>query len=257
MRDNFVKMLVLILLVTLLGFTLVACGSSDTANKDNGEDAVSTELMSAPVNGDVNKGDSTGDAENPPSVAEPPEQDDNPVQVTSTSQTVPVQPGITQTAPSPALTPEANLPPVEPLAGYLAPDFTLVSMNGETYTLSNLRGQNVVLNFWVTWCIPCKDELPAIERISQDYQDENIVFLSINVLDQDDINKVKELVSAMGLTYPILLDENGLVNRDYRVEFFPTSFFIDENGIIQHVLFGSTSEEGFRERIGKLINNEF
>ena len=253
MRDNFVKMLVLVLLVTLLSLTMVACGSNDAANKDNGEDAVSTELMSAPVNGDVNKGDGTGDAENPPSVTKPPEQDDNPIQATSTS----AQTGITQTVPSPALTPEANLPPVEPLAGYLAPDFTLVSMNGETYTLSNLRGQNAVLNFWVTWCIPCKDELPAIERISQDYQGENIVFLSINVLDQDDINKVKELVSAMGLTYPILLDENGLVNRDYRVEFFPTSFFIDENGIIQHVLFGSASEEGFRERIDKLINNEF
>jgi peroxiredoxin len=146
------------------------------------------------------------------------------------------------------------LPPVDPTIGNLAPDFTLTTLDGKSVSLSELRGRPVVLNYWVTWCIPCRDEMPAIESLQSQYQAEGLVILSINGTKQDVLGDVEKFVGDLGLTFPVLLDQSEEVYNAYRVLFMPTSFFIDQRGVIQDVLLGSTTEEGFQTRVEKIVN---
>lgn len=145
------------------------------------------------------------------------------------------------------------LPSEEPQVGFLAPDLTLINMDGNVIRLSDLRGKNVVINYWVTWCVPCQEELPALDKISQEYQNNNLVVISINGIEQDQIEAVRQMVSEMGLTQTIALDENENFWQSYLVQFLPTSFFIDSQGIIRHILLGSTSEENFRTKVDELL----
>ena len=149
-----------------------------------------------------------------------------------------------------------NLPPEEPSIGFRAPDFTLTTLDGVTMKLSDLRGKSVLINFWVTWCVPCMDELPAIENVWSDYQDEGLVVLSVNRIQEDELQKVGETVNRFALTYPVLLDEDDFVWESYWVSFMPTSFFIDEQGVIRDIKLGSMPEEGFRSKIEKLVSGQ-
>ncbi len=151
---------------------------------------------------------------------------------------------------------EASLP-AEPKVGFLAPDITLNALDGTAFRLSDLRGKNIILNYWVTWCIPCQDELPALSRVSQDYQDQNLVILTINGIQQDKLDKVQQLVIDLGLTNPVLLDEGETFWSTYMVQFLPTSFFIDNQGIIRHIMLGSATEDALRAKVNQLINNQF
>jgi len=150
-----------------------------------------------------------------------------------------------------------EIPEGEPRVGYLAPDFTLQSIDGQSVQLSALRGKSVVINYWATWCKPCITELPILDTIFQDYQDQSVVLLSVNGIEQDEINKVNETVNSLALTYPVLLDEGDLLNREYWIGgFLPTTFFIDDQGVIQEILLGSASEAGFREKIDNLLSHQ-
>jgi peroxiredoxin len=156
----------------------------------------------------------------------------------------------------PAAIENENLPPEEPSIGFRAPDFTLTTLDGVTMKLSDLRGKSVLINFWVTWCVPCMDELPAIENVWSDYQDEGLVVLSVNRIQEDELQKVGETVNRFALTYPVLLDEDDFVWESYWVSFMPTSFFIDEQGVIRDIKLGSLPEEGFRSKIEKLVSGQ-
>lgn len=149
---------------------------------------------------------------------------------------------------------EGPLPPVDPSIGNLAPDFILTTLDGETVSLADLRGRPVVLNYWVTWCIPCRDEMPTIEALHQEYGNDGLVVLSVNGTRQDALGDVENLISDMGLSFPVLLDQSEDVYNSYRILFMPTSFFIDAHGIIQDIVLGSTDENGFRSRVEKLVN---
>jgi len=123
--------------------------------------------------------------------------------------------------------------------------------------LSALRGKSVVINYWVTWCVPCMTELPALDSIFQDYQDQGMMILSVNGIEQDELTKVNETVNSMALTYPVLLDKGDLLKQKYWIGgFVPTTFFIDDQGIIREILLGSASETDFREKIDKLISHQ-
>ena len=148
---------------------------------------------------------------------------------------------------------EGPLPPVDPTIGNLAPDFTLTTLDGQTVTLAELRGHPVMLNYWVTWCIPCRDEMPVIEALQKEYADEGLVVLSINGTRQEVFADVENLVSEFALSLPVLLDENENVYNGYRILFMPTSFFIDQRGIIQDIVLGSTDESGFRARLERIV----
>jgi peroxiredoxin len=148
------------------------------------------------------------------------------------------------------------LPPAEPKVGFLAPDLTLITLDGSAVNLADLRGKNVLVNYWVTWCIPCMDELPALQRLSQDYQGQNVVILTVNGIEQDELGKVQQLVADMGLTTTVMLDENESFWKTYLVQFLPTSFFIDTQGVIRHIMLGSGTEETIRLKIDQLIANQ-
>ena len=136
-----------------------------------------------------------------------------------------------------------------PEVGYPAPDFTLLTPDGEALSLSDLRGQPVVLNFWATWCPPCRQEIPALERVYRDLEGE-VVVLGIDV--QESRATVASFVEAYGMTYPVVLDAEAEVARTYRVRAFPTTYFVDSRGVITRVFTGPLNEPLIYTRLTEL-----
>jgi cytochrome c biogenesis protein CcmG/thiol:disulfide interchange protein DsbE len=141
-----------------------------------------------------------------------------------------------------------------PQAGFSAPDFSLNSPDGETYTLSNLRGQAVLVNLWATWCPPCRAEMPAIERVYREYKDRGLVVLAINMTSQDDPFAIAPFVQEYDLTFPILLDETNQVAAAYQLRSLPSSYFINREGMIHEVVIGGPMSEALlRTRIEQIL----
>lgn len=129
--------------------------------------------------------------------------------------------------------------PVSPEQGAYAPNFTLQSTSGEIVQLSDYQGKIVLLNFWAVWCPPCREEMPAIQSVHESYG-EQLVVLSVNAGDSraDTI----EYLNSFGLTFETVLDSDSKVDNQYRVRGIPTTFFIDQQGIIQILHVGNMSE---------------
>jgi cytochrome c biogenesis protein CcmG, thiol:disulfide interchange protein DsbE len=143
----------------------------------------------------------------------------------------------------------ANSPTALLEDGTLASDFELDDVNGQKVRLSDLRGQVVVVNFWATWCIPCVQEMPAFQNYQLQYP--NFTMIGIDV--QEDPKLVADFIQKRGFEYRILLDRNGKVGQNYKVTYFPSTFFIDQNGMIRFRHFGSISEnqlEYYLETLG-------
>lgn len=150
---------------------------------------------------------------------------------------------------------EATMSVAAPQAGFPAPDFTLRTAAGKTYTLSELKGQAVLVNVWATWCPPCEAEMPAIEKMYKEYKDQGFIVLAINSTFQDDPNKIAPFVEDHELTFPILLDETSEVSRAYQVRSLPSSYFINRQGIITEVVIGGPMSEALlRTRIEEALN---
>jgi cytochrome c biogenesis protein CcmG/thiol:disulfide interchange protein DsbE len=130
-----------------------------------------------------------------------------------------------------------------PRAEFLAPDISLNTPAGEVITLSDLRGQAVLVNLWATWCPPCRAEMPAIQTLYEEYRDQGFTVLAINMTFQDDPFAVVPFMQENGLTFPLLLDETGQVAAKYELRSLPSSFFIDREGIIQEVVIGGPMSE--------------
>lgn len=122
-----------------------------------------------------------------------------------------------------------------------APDFTLPSFEGESVTLSDLRGQVVVLNFWASWCPPCRQEMPAFQRVWEQVQDRGVVFLGINI--QDDPEKARAFLREVGVTYTNLLDPPGQVAALYNVLGIPSTFVVGRDGTLRRWKVGVLSEK--------------
>jgi peroxiredoxin len=127
-------------------------------------------------------------------------------------------------------------PPALPQKGFAAPDFELETLSGRTIALSELRGQVVLINFWATWCPPCRAEMPAIQQVYEQYRDQGFEVLAVNLQEQD--AQMSAFVEERGLTFPILPDRDGSVSLVYRVTSIPTTFFVDRSGIIQEIIVG-------------------
>jgi cytochrome c biogenesis protein CcmG, thiol:disulfide interchange protein DsbE len=141
-----------------------------------------------------------------------------------------------------------------PQAGFAAPDFTLKTPNGEEYTLSKLKGNAVLVNLWATWCPPCRAEMPAIDKMYQEYKDQGFVVLAVNMTYQDDPTHVAPFIQEYGLTFPILLEETGDVGATYQLRSLPSSYFINRAGIIQEVVIGGPMSEALlRTRIEQIL----
>jgi thiol-disulfide isomerase/thioredoxin len=109
-----------------------------------------------------------------------------------------------------------------------APNFTLSTVDGQQVSLEQYRGKVVFLNFWATWCIPCREEMPALEQLHQTYQAQDLAILSIDLKESAD--QVKAFFLKHSLSFPALLDQNGSVFRDYLVAGMPTTYLIGRDG---------------------------
>ncbi len=130
-----------------------------------------------------------------------------------------------------------------PKEGFTAPDFTLSLLDGGTVTLSALKGKVVLVNFWTSWCPPCRKEMPAIESVYRSYKDLGLVVIGLNLTAQDSKQEAASFAQEIGVTFPIALDLDNSVGNLYRVTALPTSFFIDRNGVIRSVIVGGPMSE--------------
>jgi cytochrome c biogenesis protein CcmG/thiol:disulfide interchange protein DsbE len=130
-----------------------------------------------------------------------------------------------------------------PREGFLAPDFTLDSLSGAPISLSDMRGKAVVLNLWASWCPPCRAEMPAIQRVYQENHERGLEVLAVNMTAQDNLAAVEKFMQEFNLTFPILLDTSGEVGNTYLMRALPTTFFIDQEGVIQRVIVGGPMSE--------------
>jgi peroxiredoxin len=113
--------------------------------------------------------------------------------------------------------------------GYLAPDFNLRNVKGNYESLESFRGQVIILNFWATWCAPCRVEMPSFEKLYRRYRSEGITVLAVT-LDKNSGQKVKSFVDKYGLSFPILLDEKSKAERLYPSMTIPFTYVIDRKG---------------------------
>ena len=155
-------------------------------------------------------------------------------------------------APSPGATatPDVEVGPLDdqaPFIGEPAPDFALRDLDGNVVTLSELRGKVVYVNFWATWCRPCKKELPDIQTIADEYPDD-LVVLAINYRESAD--EASAYFDENGLRLRVLLDGGG-VYEQYKLRGLPDSFFVDRAGNLAEFQIGELSQEKMRERLAE------
>lgn len=124
-----------------------------------------------------------------------------------------------------------------PMIGFLAPDFTLTDVDGETVQLSALRGRPVVLNFWATWCPPCRKEMPALENLWQQYKRGEIIVLGVDEGEKA-VTVTQFARGVVDTTFPLLLDTDREIGTQYGVRAFPSTYFIDADGRIQDIKVG-------------------
>lgn len=121
----------------------------------------------------------------------------------------------------------------QPEEGHLAPDFSLKSLDGKTVRLSDLRGKKVVLiNFWATWCPPCRFEMPTMQKIYSEKKGKGFEILAVNI-EPDANQEIHDFMKELRLSFPVLLDPEMKVARKYRVFALPVSMLIDRQGVIR------------------------
>lgn len=137
--------------------------------------------------------------------------------------------------------------------GQKAPDFTLETLDGTMVSLQDVKGKKVLLNFWASWCIPCKEEMPHMQKVYEQYNDQNVEILAINLtFGKETPEDAKAFAEELGLTFPILLDRGGKIGDLYKIIPIPTSYFIDEDGYIRWKYMGPMDEEYIIDQLNRL-----
>jgi peroxiredoxin len=140
---------------------------------------------------------------------------------------------------------------VAPIPGSLAPDFTLTTVDGDILSLRQFRGKTVLVNFWATWCGPCRIEMPAIQSRFEQLKDEGFVVLAVDF--DESQQTVDSFRDEVALTFDLLLDPGAEVQKLYRNRSYPASFFIDPQGVIQIQHIGVMTEgqlDRYLEQLG-------
>ena len=134
-----------------------------------------------------------------------------------------------------------------------APDFTLHAMSGPNLQLKDQRGRVVMVNFWATWCGPCRQEMPQLNRLYEKYKSSGFVLLGVNV--DDDVTKAAEVAAKLGVTFPVLLDTEKTVSKLYDVSTMPSTMIIDRDGKVRYVHRGYLAgyEESYEKQIRELL----
>jgi peroxiredoxin len=154
--------------------------------------------------------------------------------------------------------PEAKNPTGESPAaevGRAAPDFLLETPDGGTLRLSDLQGQPVLVNFWATWCAPCRQEMPELVAAYEQYRGQGLVIVGVNL--QEPVSKIDAFADEFGVTFPIAIDRDSEVADAWRIggpiQGLPSSYFIDATGVIQATTLGQLSEESLAENLAKIL----
>ncbi|MFC1962861.1 peroxiredoxin family protein [Chloroflexota bacterium] len=145
---------------------------------------------------------------------------------------------------------EGELVPA-PKVGRRAPDFTLADLEDNQVSLSDFRGKTVFLNFWATWCPPCRAEMPEIEAVYQKYRDKNVVVIGVDLFESED--KISQFVQQGGYSWTFAIDSMGEVSKNYRVAAIPASFFIDREGIIRAVNIGPMTMRAMEAKLAEAM----
>lgn len=122
--------------------------------------------------------------------------------------------------------------------GKPAPDFSLQTVDGQTITLSSLRGKLVLVNFWATWCPPCRQEMPSMEQLYQKFAPAGLELLAINI-EEEGPQVLPEFLKAHPHSFPVLMDTRAEVQNSYRVFQFPETYIVDRNGVIVDKVIGA------------------
>lgn len=135
-----------------------------------------------------------------------------------------------------------------PVKGAPAPDFALCDTNGAfVTTLSGMKGKVVWLNFWATWCVPCKKELPDIQKLYDEKRDQGLEVLIINY--QESQTKALDFLPQLGIAMPVVIDRSGELYEQYKLTGLPDSFFVDREGKVAGLYYGFVTEEIARGRL--------
>ncbi len=122
------------------------------------------------------------------------------------------------------------------LEGKLAPAFSLPTYDGKTMTLSDYRGKIVFLNIWATWCPPCREEMPSMQRLHEHFIDNDFAMLTISI--DEKTADIEPFMKELGLTFPVAIDPKQVVVSQYGITGVPETYLIDKNGIVIHHLVG-------------------
>ena len=146
---------------------------------------------------------------------------------------------------------EHRTSPEEKQVRSIAPSFKLNDLSGKELSLADHKGKVVLLRFWSTACKSCKEEMPKLETLYQELKPSGLVLIAINIKDSPE--KITDFIDGLGLTFPILIDENKSTVKDFKVYGVPTSFLIDKEGIITERFFGDLSEAETVELVKPLL----
>jgi len=138
--------------------------------------------------------------------------------------------------------------------GELAPEISLKSLTGDQIVLSKLEGHPVIINFWATWCGPCREEFPALVRKYKQYQGQGLVVIGVNFQDENTDEGVLTFMRNTLVNFPIVRDVDERVGRMYRINGLPTSYFVDKSGVIRDRVVGGPMTDDFLDKQFAKIN---
>jgi peroxiredoxin len=135
--------------------------------------------------------------------------------------------------------------------GQAAPDFTLKNTQGENVNLVEQRGQIIVINFWASWCGPCRKEMPMLQTLSNKYESLGVSVWGINVEQENQAGK--DFLAGLNLTFPIFFDSTNQIAANYQVEAMPTTVIVDRSGQVRHIFRGY--KDGYEKKYSKAIKS--
>ncbi len=139
--------------------------------------------------------------------------------------------------------------------GKRAPEIDLMTLEGDRFKLSRLRGNAVVISFWGTWCPPCRKEFPELVRVQAEHGKSGLRIVAVNGRDQErSIEDVERFVRAFPVSFPIALDKRGIARRAYRIAGQPTTVFIDSSGVVRKVHVGLIDPKELDEGIALILS---
>jgi len=132
-----------------------------------------------------------------------------------------------------------------------APNFTLKLIDGGNFNLSDYKGKPVLINFLASWCLPCREEMPILEKVSREYKQKGVIFLGVAIDDTEE--KMKDFMARYEVTFPVGLDKTSTIQKSFGLYGIPTTYFIDRQGVINYSHSGSVTEELMQHELDKLL----